>query len=126
MAVPRSTGGYCVPQLLPRTCGWCARTDPRLVSRGLKGCPCSGSNTRCCWSRACVLILPLLRAPQVSYPGASSLSAHQPAPFRAHGLVLQRGSRCAGVPMLPRGCSLAGLRCPCPACALNFCHTSPL
>lgn len=70
--------------------------------------------------------LPLLRAPRGFYPGASSLPAHQPPPFRAHGLVLQRGSRCAGVPMLPRGCSLARVRCPCPACALNFCHTSPL
>lgn len=43
---------------------------------GFRGCPCSGSNARCCWSWAFMSALPLLGAPQGSYPGASSLPAH--------------------------------------------------
>lgn len=98
---------------------------------GFGGCPRSGSSARCCQSQVCVPVLPLLGAPQGSYPGASSVPSALPAPgardaFRAHGLVLQRVSRCAGVPVPPRGCSPVRLRRPCPACALNCHHTSPL
>lgn len=76
------------------------------------------------------LILLLPEAPRGSCSCSSSLPGNLPAPIAQVPLDSPawccRGLLVRHVPVSPRGCSLVMLWRLCPACALNFCHTSPL
>lgn len=72
------------------------------------------------------LVLPLPEAPAPVLPAFQAMSAPTAQVPLDSPAWCYRGLLVCHIPMSPRACSLVRLWCPCPACALNFCHTSPL
>lgn len=132
-AVPCSTGVCRPPRLLLRSCGWGSGPNPCAVTRRSVGFPALGVThvgPVHPWSSS--------RAPALGLPASHQQPAEPWTPSepmarcccRGPGAVagvpgLQQGSRGCSIPVPARGCSLGGLHCPCPACALNSHHASP-